>query len=184
MPRIKLLTDRAELPAEQHAEYDRIAEILGRVGGPFGVLMYSPGLAVKVCEAGAQVRLGSSLTSVERELTIIATSREKDAAYEWAAHVRAGRNAGMKEETIDVVRSRGDSSSLDQGERDIVEFVRQLLRTNRIDQGFFDELIQRHGIRWVVEIAATCGQYQYIAAINNTFGLEPAADGDPLPIGK
>jgi alkylhydroperoxidase family enzyme len=182
MPRIKLITEKNEIPAEQNAEYDRIVEILGRVGGPFGVLMYSPGLAQKVCEAGAQVRLGSSLKPVERELAIIATSREKDAAYEWAAHVRAGRTAGMKEETIDVVRSRGDSSKLDQDERDIVEFVRQLLRTNRVEQSFFDDLINRHGIRWLVEIAATVGQYQYIAAINNTFDLQPAPDGDKLPV--
>ena len=32
MPRIRLLTDKAELPPDQHPEYDRIVEILGRVG--------------------------------------------------------------------------------------------------------------------------------------------------------
>jgi len=182
MPRIKLITDKAELPAEQHAEYDRIIEILGRVGGPFGVLLQSPGLAVKVCEAGAQVRLGSTLTPVERELAIIATSREKDAAYEWAAHVRAGRSAGMREEAIEAVRHRRDISGLDQDERDIVTFVRQLLQTNRVEQPFFDEVVKRHGVRWLVELAATVGQYQYISAINNTFDLQPAADADQLPV--
>src|SRR5947209_3983595 len=128
MPRIKLITEKSDIPGEQHAEYDRIVEILNRVGGPFGVLMYSPGLAQKVCEAGAQVRLGSTLKPVERELAIIATSREKDAAYEWAAHVRAGRNAGMREEAIEAVRHRRDVSSLEPDERDIVLFVRQLLQ--------------------------------------------------------
>jgi len=182
MPRIKLITEKAEIPAEQHAEYDRIVEILGRVGGPFGVLLQSPGLAVKVCEAGAQVRLGSTLKPVERELAIIATSREKDAAYEWAAHVRAGRNAGMREEAIEAVRHRRDISGLDQDERDIVTFVRQLLQTNRVEQPFFDELVKRHGVRWLVELAATVGQYQYISAINNTFDLQPAADADQLPV--
>ena len=182
MPRIKLITDKADLPAEQHAEYDRIVEILGRVGGPFGVLLNSPGLAQKVCEAGAQVRLGSTLKPVERELAIIATSREKDAAYEWAAHVRAGRQAGMREEAIEAVRHRKDISGLEQDERDIVEFVRQLLRTNRVEQPFFDDLVKRHGVRWLVELAATVGQYQYISAINNTFDLQPPADADQLPV--
>jgi 4-carboxymuconolactone decarboxylase len=182
MPRIKLITEKDQLPAEQSAEYDRIVEILGRVGGPFGVLLNSPGLAVKVCEAGAQVRLGSTLTPVDRELCIIAVSREKDAAYEWAAHVRAGRNAGMREEAIEAVRNRADISGLTQDEQDVVAFVRQLLRTNRVEQSLFDELVQRHGVRWLVELAATAGQYQYISAINNTFDLQPAADADQLPI--
>ncbi|HTE86625.1 MAG TPA: carboxymuconolactone decarboxylase family protein [Dehalococcoidia bacterium] len=182
MPRIKLITDKAELPAEQHAEYDRIVEILGRVGGPFGVLLNSPGLAQKVCEAGAQVRLGSTLTPVERELCIIAVSREKDAAYEWAAHVRAGRAAGMREEAIEVVRHRRDDSALERDERDVIDFVRQLLRTNRVEQSLFDELVKRHGVRWLVEVAATAGQYQYISAINNTFDLQPAPDADQLPV--
>jgi 4-carboxymuconolactone decarboxylase len=182
MPRIKLITDKADIPAEQYAEYDRIVEILGRVGGPFGVLMQSPGLAQKVCEAGAQVRLGSILKPVERELAIIAVSREKDAAYEWAAHVRAGRQAGMREEAIEAIRHRRDVSGLEQNERDIVTFVRQLLQTNRVTQELFDELVQRYGVRWLVELAATAGQYQYISAINNTFDLQPAADADQLPV--
>ena len=182
MPRISLITDKSELPADRHAEFDRIVEILHRVGGPFGVLMYSPGLAQKVCEAGAHVRLNSTLKPVERELAILAVAREKDAAYEWASHVRTGRQQGMREEAIKAVRNRGDVSQLEPDERDIVTFVRQLLRTNRVEQALFDQLMQRHGERWLVELAATVGQYQYISAINNTFDLQPAADADPLPI--
>ena len=144
--------------------------------------MYSPGLAQKVCEAGAWVRLNSTLKPVERELAVIAVAREKDAAYEWASHVRTGRQQGLREEAIDAVRSRKDVSHLEPDERDIITFVRQLLQTNRVEQTLFDELVRRHDERWLVELAATVGQYQYISAINNTFDLQPAADSDPLPI--
>lgn len=183
MPRIDLITDKSQISADRQAEYDRIVEILNRVGGPFGVLMYSPGLAQKVCEAGAHVRLNSSLSQVERELTVIAVAREKDAAYEWNAHVRTGRQVGLREEAIDAVRNRGDVSGLEPDERDIVTYVRQLLQTNRVDQALFDELKERHGVRWLVELTATIGQYQYISAINNAFDIQPAAGADPLPIG-
>ena len=96
MPRIKMIADKADVPADQHDEYDAIVEVLHGVRGPFSVLMHSPGLAQKVMEAGAQVRLGSTLTQTERELAVIAVAREKDAGYEWAAHVRAGRAAGLR----------------------------------------------------------------------------------------
>jgi len=183
MLRIDLITDKAQVPEERHAEMDAIVATLHRVGGPFGVLMYSPGLAQKVMEAGAHVRLNSTLSPVQRELAVIAVSREKDAAYEWASHVETGRKQGMREEAIEAIRNRAEVSGLEPDERDIVLFVRQLLRTNRVEQGLFDTLRERHGVRWLVELAATVGQYQYISAINNTFGLEPPAGADPLPIG-
>ena len=61
-------------------------------------------------------------------------------------------------------------------------FVRQLLQTNKVEQPLFDSLVLRHNERWVVELAGTVGQYQYISAINNTFEVEPAADADQLPV--
>ncbi len=182
MPRIKLISEKADVPADRHAEFDAIVEVLHRVPAPFGVLMRSPGLAQKVCEAGAQVRLNSTLQSGERELAILAVSREKDAAYEWAAHVTVGRNAGLAEAAIEAVRNRGDVSGLDPNDRDIITFVRQLLQKNRVEQILFDALVERHDERWVVELAATVGQYQYISAINNTFDIQPAPGADPLPV--
>jgi 4-carboxymuconolactone decarboxylase len=180
--RIDLITDKAALPEDRHAEFDRIVEVLHAVRGPFAVLMHSPGLAQKVMEAGAHVRLNSTLSPVERELVIIAVAREKDAAYEWASHVATGRKAGMREEAIEAIRNSADVSGLEPDERDIVLFVRQLLQTNRVEQDLFDELVKRHGVRWLVELAATVGQYQYISAINNTFDLQPSADADQLPV--
>jgi 4-carboxymuconolactone decarboxylase len=177
-----MLTDKSDVSPEQHEEFDAITEVLGGVRGPFSVLAHSPGLAEKVMRAGAQVRLGSTLEPVERELAIIATSREKDASYEWNSHVTTGRRQGLSEETIEIVRSKGDVSLLDENERDIVQFVREMLRTNRVSQPLFDALVARHSDRWVVELAATVGQYQYIAAINNTFEVLPGPDADPLPI--
>ena len=183
-PRIELITEKSQIPAERHHEYDEIVGVLGRVGGPFGILMHSPGLAEMVCKTGAHIRLQSSLTMVERELVILTLCREKDAAFEWSGHVQTARNAGMREEAIDVMRSGGDASGLEPDERDIINFTRQLLRNNKVDQKLFDDLVARHGVRWVVEITATAGQYSYISCINNAFAMEPPADAkDKLPVG-
>jgi len=184
VPRIKLLTTKEDVLPEQAAEIDAIVATLSRVGGPFGILLHSPGLAQKVMEAGAHVRLQTSLTMIERELALLSTLREKDAAYEWAGHVRTARTAGMREEAITAIRDRNsDVSKLEPDERDIVTYTRQLLRTNRVDEALQKAMIARHSIRWMVEITATIGQYQYIAAINCAFAVEPPADAaDKLPV--
>lgn len=182
MPRIELITSKDQIPPERHQEFDEIVGVLGRVGGPFGVLMHSPGLAEMVCKTGAHVRLKSTLTMVERELAILSVCREKDAAYEWSSHVGTARNAGMREEAIEAMRNGAPVDHLEPDERDIITYVRQLLRNNRVQQDLFDALLQRHGVRWLVELTATIGQYQYIAAINNAFEMEPRPDADQLPV--
>jgi 4-carboxymuconolactone decarboxylase len=182
MPRIELITDKSQIPAEQHHEFDEIVGVLGRVGGPFGVLMHSPGLAEMVCKTGAHVRLKSSLTMAERELAVLSVCREKDATYEWTSHVGTGRNAGISEPAIEAMRNGSSTAGLAEDERDIIEYTRQLLRKNRVDQQLFDALVQRHSVRWLVELTATIGQYQYIAAINNAFGMEPREGPDQLPV--
>ena len=182
MPRVKLIAEKSDVGAEQHAEIDSIVETLGKVAGPFGVLAYSPGLAQKVMEAGAHIRLKSSITMGERELTILAVSREKDARYEWASHVNTARKNDVPEEAIEAVRHSADVSGLAEDYRDIVTYVRQLLQTNKVDQGLFDSMIKRKGTRWLVEITGTIGQYQYISAINNAFDLQPTAEQDQLEV--
>ena len=182
MARIEMIGDKSQLSEDRYAEFDAIVAVLNRVGGPFSILMHSPGLAQKVMEAGAHIRLNSTLTMPERELIILAVSREKDAVYEWASHVVTARTVGTREEAITAVRDRTAVSDLEPDERDIITFVRQLLQTNRVDDGLFEELLGRRGARWVVELTATIGQYQYIAAINNAFDVEPAAGAELLPV--
>ncbi|MSQ23752.1 MAG: carboxymuconolactone decarboxylase family protein [Chloroflexi bacterium] len=182
MARIPLITQKDQIPPERHAEYDEIMGVLGSVGGPFGILMHSPGLAEMVCKTGAHVRLKSTLTMVERELAVLSVCREKDAAYEWGGHVNTARRAGMRDEAIDAMRSDGDVSRLEPDERDIISYTRQLLRNNKVEQDLFDALVARHDVRWLVELTATIGQYQYISAMNNAFGMEPRAEGDQLPV--
>ena len=158
MPRVQQLTAKSDVGEDQYAEIDRITEVLGGVGpGPFSILLHSPGLAQKVMEAGAQVRLGSTLDPVEREIAIISVCREKDASHEWNGHVNTGRRQGMREEVIEAVRNRADVSSLAEDERDIVTFVRQrrLVRIAAISSSLTSSFnaIQRAGWwssrRWV-----------------------------------
>ena len=182
MPRIELITKKEQIPDERHHEYDEIVGVLGQVGGPFGVLMHSPGLAEMVCKTGAHVRLQSSLTMEEREFAILSVCREKDAAYEWVSHVGTARKAGMRDEAVEVMRNNGDTAGLKDDERDMINYTRELLRNNGVSQATFDSLLKRHGERWLVEYTATIGQYQYISAINGAFEMEPRQSDDTLPV--
>jgi 4-carboxymuconolactone decarboxylase len=185
MPRIDLISSKDQVEPERHAEIDEILGVLGNVPGPFGVLLYSPGLAERVCKTGAHVRLQSSLTMAEREIALLSVARDKDNAPEWAWHAPIARKAGVSPEAMDVIRDATDPGALADSEREIIVYARELLRTNRVSQDAFDALMNRHGVRWLVELTATIGQYLYISAINNAFEvaghLKPDAEVLPIP---
>lgn len=181
MPRIPPITGKGDVPAEHHGVVDEVVKVFGGVRGPYSVLLHSPKLAANALRF---VTFNRDETVVEgrlRSLAILAAVREKEAAYVWAAQVGAARRAGVPEATIDLLRSKGDPSSLPQEERDIVNYTRQLMRTNRVDRVLFDALEKRHGAQWLVELTAAANYFAFLSGMVNAFEVEPPPDGDKLP---
>src|SRR5207248_4852091 len=116
-----------------------------------------------------------------RSHAILAAVREREAAYVWAAQVAAARRAGVPESTIDLLRAKGDPASLPEDERDIVTYVRQLVRSNRVDQPVFDALKNRHGEQWLVELTVIAHYFGVLSGVVNAFEVPAPPDGDKLP---
>jgi 4-carboxymuconolactone decarboxylase len=182
VPRVAPITRRDQLAAADQAVFDAVAGGRGGVRGPFGILLHSPELCRRHLEVGTYLRSGAQVAAATRELAILATARERDCPYVWAAHAPAARTAGVSEAALVAVRDHGDLSRLEDTERDVVDYVRRLLRTHRIAQPLFDRLRNRHGVRELVELTALVGHYGIVTAILNAFEVAPAADAERLPL--
>ena len=181
MPRITPITQKSELAAEHQPVADAIVKVFGRIGGPFSMLLHSPKLAGKVLPLVPFVRDECIVEPKLRFPAILAAAREHDADYVWAAQVGQARKAGIREELITLLRSKGDAAKLPAEEREIVDYTRQLLRSHRVEKGTFDALNKRHGAQWLVELTATISYFGFVAGIANAFEVMPPADGDKLP---
>ena len=181
MARIAPVTGKAEVPAEHHSVVDQVVSVFGNVRGPFSVLLRSPGLAARMLPLVTFFRDQSIVDAKLRSVAILAAVREREAAYVWAAQVAAARRNGLAEETIDVLRAKGDPAKLPAEQREIVGYVRQLMRTNRVDQATFDVLERRHGAQWLVELTAAASYFAMLSGMVNAFEVAPPADGDKLP---
>src|SRR5438045_4313728 len=152
MPRVPPITGKSDVPAEFHPVVDDVLSVFGQIRGPFSMLLHSPPLAERMLSF---VKFNRGGTVVEPRLlshAILASVRERDANYVWAAQVGAARRAGVPEATIDMLRAKGDPARLPEDERNIVTYVRQLVRSNRVDQPVFDALKNRHGGQWLVAL--------------------------------
>jgi 4-carboxymuconolactone decarboxylase len=173
---------REQLAEADRATFDAVAKARGVLRGPYSILMYSPKFCVLVSEVSRYLRRLSLVKPEAGELCIIAVAREKDCPYVWASHVVAARKAGVSEQAIVAVRDRLELSSLDQSEADIIDYVRQLHRSQRVAQPLFDRLCERHGIPWLVELTAMIGHYGMVTAQLNAFEVAPRADAEQLPL--
>lgn len=179
--RIPYVTDRDAVPEEHRHHFDEIEETRGGVRGPFAVLMNSPEVAGRVANLGTYVRFEGELPNADRELAILATARAFDCAYEWAAHVPIARDAGLREEAIDVVAEEGATDDLDDGEATVIEYCRELLYDHRVSDDTFRAALERFGESGVTELTATAGYYGMIACALNAFEVFPDEDQPQLP---
>ena len=181
MPRIKPITGPSDVSAEHHGVVDGVQKTFGNIRGPFSVLLHSPKLAERILPLVHFFRDESVVDAKLRSVAILAAVREREAAYVWSAQVGAARRNGLGEDVIDLLRAKGDANKLGPEERDIVTYVRQLMRTNRVDQTAFDALKSRHDEQWMVELTAAASYFALLSGMVNAFEVPAPPDGDKLP---
>jgi 4-carboxymuconolactone decarboxylase len=174
MARLPELTTRESAPPDGLAAFDAIAASRRRVGGPFAVMLHSPEVAARAAHLGTYIRFDSSLPSAVRELATIVAAHECECAYEWAAHERAAREAGVPDAVIDVVAGNGDVDSLSEEHALVIRYGRDILTRHRVDDSTFEAARERYGERGVIDLTATFGYYSLLACALNATGVEPA----------
>jgi 4-carboxymuconolactone decarboxylase len=182
LPRIPPVTRAEQLAEADRPQFDTIS---ARVGGrrARGILLHSPELAKRVFDVGDWFNADSEISTAHRELAVLAVARERDALDLWAVHLPLARKAGVSEAAITAVRDRSAFNALAPEERDVVDYVRQQLRTHRISQELFDRLQQRHGTRWLVELTCLIGHFGIVSALDNAFEIAPEPGAEALPLG-
>jgi 4-carboxymuconolactone decarboxylase len=163
---------REQLKPEDQQFYDSIADSRGGVRGPYGVLMHSPDLAARIAHTGSYVRYNLDLPEALRETIIIATAREIKSQYEFFAHARLARQAGLSEDTIQAIAQGTAPQGLSGDEAILVRYVQELLRQHKISDATFNAVRDRFGMRETLEITALVGHYLLVGQILAAFEVE------------
>ena len=181
MARLSPISDKSTVAPEHHHVVDAVQKVFGNVRGPFSMILHSPKLAEKILPLVTFFRDESVVDAKLRSIAILTAVREREAAYVWSAQVGAAKRNGVREDVIDLLRAKGDPGKLPDEEREIVIYVRQLMRTNRVDQAAFDALEKRHDSQWMVELTAAANYFAMLSGVVNAFEVAAPPDGDKLP---
>ena len=175
MPRIAPVS-REELSADDQQYFDAIVGTRGSIRGPFGVLLNSPKLAARVADTGAFVRFEFDVPEALKETLIIATAKEMENQYEFSAHARLARNAGVSDETIKAIATGTAPAGLEGDEALLVGFVHDLLRKHKVSDATFKAMTDRFGEKGTLHFTVLAGHYLLVAQVLTAFEVE-LADG-------
>lgn len=181
MPRLAPL-DLAKLTPEQKEVADAIAAGPRRgLSGPFDPWLRSPKLADRAQKLGEYCRFHNSLPKDLSELAILLIGRHFKAQFEFWAHARLAREAGLAEDIIEAIRTRRTPPFTRDVEAAIHDFVVEYLATNRVGDASYKRVLDAFGEQGVVDLVGVCGYYMLVSMTLNVFDMKvPAGEADPL----
>ena len=171
--------EKEQLRPEDHQFYESIADSRGSVRDPYGVLLHSPDLAARVAHTGTYVRFNFDMTEALKETIIITTAREIRSQYEFSAHARLARQAGVSDETIKAIANGSAPAGLSGDEELLVKYVKELVQNHKISDQTFNAVKDKFGTQRTVEITGLVGHYLLVGQILLAFevdlpdGVEP-----------
>ena len=132
-----------------------------------------------MAHTGSYVRYNLDLPEALRETIIIATAREIKSQYEFYAHARLARQAGVSEDTIQAIARGTAPQGLSGDEERLVRYVQELLRNHKISDATFNAVRDRFGMQKTLEITALVGHYLLVGQILAAFEVELPTGAKP-----
>ena len=135
----------------------------GRLQGPFNAMLLSPEVGTALQELGAAIRYRSSLPARAREIAILEISVLRRSSFEWFAHARAGKQAGLTDAEIAALHDGATATTLDAAETLVRDLVRTLVRERDLDDDAYAAAAETLGQREFMELIALVGYYDLLA---------------------
>lgn len=178
--------NRDELGPEGRRIYDSLADPSGGtlrgLRGPGGIMLHSEELARRARPVNQYLRNESGIEPSLRELAILATARELDSQFEWAAHEMEALRVGVPANVIDAIKHRRPLDTIDPDDAVVIALAREIFTARRVASDTFARALARLGRKRLVELVALMGNYAATAALLTAFDmqLDPGQE-PPLP---
>jgi 4-carboxymuconolactone decarboxylase len=170
------------LTAAQKPVVERLAKsVRNGLGGPFDVMLRSPGMAHGMVELFEYYRFKSALDPRLKEFAILILAREWTAQFEWFAHRPAAAKAGLSETTIEQLRRGERPTALQADEAVIYDLAVALIRDHAVGDVVFDRARALLGDEQLVDLISMIGEYMKVALLLNA-GRVGVPDGNEPPL--
>ena len=181
MARVPVLKSPDELTGEARQIAEKIVDTRKSLDGPFSVWMHAPEWAERVAHLGTLVRWEGTLELRTRTLAALVVGRHFQAQYVWGIQGVIGAERDIPRATIDAIRD-DRSDGIAPEDLQIVDFARQLMRNNRVEEPLAQAVMTRLGADEYVQLTTCIGYYAMLAMTVNGVELEPNPAHEALEV--
>ena len=153
----------------------------GSLNGPFGLMLHAPGVGAALQELGGRIRFHTNLTPRIREIAILQVAQAAGSAFEWWAHERVGRAAGLTDTELTEL-SLGSFCSRDPLENAAATFCANLLTSNVVTDQQYAAAAAVLSAEQMIDLTVLEGYYRTLAQLMEVFGVDvPDREHTPAP---
>lgn len=143
----------------------------GALAGPFNAWVHAPTVGTRLLALGTVLRFETSFERRLTELAIITVGAHWKAEFEWYAHARMAREAGVSPEVIEAVRQGDPPPFADDAERIVHAVARELVAGGSLTAATYKEAEGLLGPEGLVELVSLCGYYTLVSYTLNAFAV-------------
>lgn len=174
---MKLETPRLA-PIPQADWSDEVQKILrpnveqGSVFNIFKTLAHHPDLLRRWLVFGNHVLFKSTLPPRERELVILRIGWLCEAEYEWAQHVKIGKDAGLTDAEIERIKAGPNARGWNEPDTLLLQATDELRRAAFISDATWKGLSAHFDAKQLMDVVFAVGQYNLVSMALNTLGVQ------------
>jgi alkylhydroperoxidase family enzyme len=150
----------------------------GEVPNIFRTLANHPDLMKRWLVFGNHVLFKSTLPARERELVILRIGFLCEAEYEWAQHVRIGRDAGLTNDEIHRIKVGHTARGWSESDTLLLRATDELHKDACITDATWQGLTRYYSTQQLMDLVFAIGQYNLVSMVLNTLGVQLDADLD------
>lgn len=154
-------------PAQQTAANLISAGPRGGVKGPYNAILRSPGLTTPMQQLGAYIRFDCKLALRINELAALITARHWSCQFEWQAHEKHARSAGLSDAVITAIAEGRRPVDMAEDEAVTYDFVSELLTRHGVCDATYERGMRQFGEESLMDLMGVVGYYSAIALIMN-----------------
>jgi 4-carboxymuconolactone decarboxylase len=180
-PRFPPLSMDEMTPAQREAAEAIRSGPRGGLRGPFQAWLRSPKFADLIQRVGAYLRFETSVPARLNELAILITARAWDAQFEWWAHERLAREAGLDPKIAEAIAEGRRPEPMQADEAVVYDFCTELRGNRNVSDATLARALDLLGEQGVIELIGVSGYYDTVSMTLNVAEV-PLPDGVEPPL--
>jgi alkylhydroperoxidase family enzyme len=144
----------------------------GEVPNIFKTLAHHPDLLRRWLVFGNHVLFKSTVPARERELVILRIGWLCEAEYEWAQHVRIGKQAGLTDDEIHRIKIGPTAKGWNEQDTLLLRATDELHKDACIGDATWQGLSKHYNTQQLMDIVFAVGQYNLVSMALNTLGVQ------------